>query len=311
MAFSRVLEKLIFERIMKHLHTHNILTSHQFGFRANRTTEQAIFSLVNSVLESLNNKQLVGRVFCNLQKAFDAVNHNILLKKLEYYGIQGSIKKLIQSYLMNRQQMVILNGNFSTWKTIQCGVPQGSVLGPLLFLIYINDLPSCLEKSNSTTILYADDKSIILTESNLTAFNSHFNVTFSQINAWFNKNLLHLNLNKTQFIEFKSKSTLLTADSITSCNNNLSNVKSTKFWGLIIDDTLNWHLNVESLLKRLSKAIYVLRYLKYFLYVETLKMIYFAQFHSLIRYGIIFWGNSAGGLKYFTYKKRYYELYAI
>ena len=286
------------------MHIHNILTSHQYGFRANRTSEQAIFSLVNSVLESLNKKQLVGGVFCDLQKAFNTVNRNILLDKLEYYGIQGSIKKLIQSYLTNRQQMVTLNGNFSTWKTIQCGVPQGSVLGPLLFLIYINDLPSCIEKSNSTTILYADDTSIILTESNLTAFNLHFNVTFSQINAWFNKNLLHLNLNKTQFIEFKSKNKLLPTDSLITCNNNLSNVKSTKFLGLIIDDTLNWHLHVEFLLKRLSKAIYVLRYLKYFLYVETLKIIYFAQIHSLIRYGIIFWGNSAGGSKVFHLQKK-------
>ena len=303
-AFSKVLEKLIYERIVKHLTRNNLLISNQYGFRANHSTEQAIFTLLHSVLESMNKKQMVGGVFCDLQKAFDTVNHTILLKKIQFYGINGSINKIIQSYLTNRQQMVTLNGNFSTWKTVNCGVPQGSVLGPLLFLIYINDLPSGIDKMNSTVILYADDTSIILSESSPTAFNIHYNNIFSQINTWFRNNLLHLNLNKTQFMEFKTKSKLKVTENLDPTSNIHNPVVTTRFLGLIIDDTLTWQPYIESLLKRISKAIFVIRYLKHSLETETLKIVYFAYVHSLIRYGIIFWGNSSGAPRVFIMQKK-------
>jgi len=125
----------------------NILVQEQYGFWIHSTPEQAAFTLINSILTAMNNNQMVGVIFCDLQKAFNCVNHKILLQKLEFYGVKGKFKTLIESYLAGRYQRVTLsnitnNNNSSKWELLKCGVPQSSILGPLFFLIYINDLPT-------------------------------------------------------------------------------------------------------------------------------------------------------------------------
>jgi hypothetical protein len=143
-SISKVFEKIIYDRLYAHLERNNILVQEQSGFRKHHSTEQAAFSLINSILTAMNNKQVVGGIFCDLHKAFDCVQHKILLDKLQLYGIDGKFKTLIESYLTNRYQKVSLekmddNMKSSDWSVIKCGVPQGSILGPLFFLIYIND----------------------------------------------------------------------------------------------------------------------------------------------------------------------------
>ena len=140
-SFSKILERLIFNRLYKHLESNGILAQEQFGFRMSHSTEQAVFSLINSVLIALNNNQLAVGIFCDIQKAFDSVNHRILLDKLHFYGIHGKFMTLMESYLTNRYQKVSLNNkdaNYysSKWAKLKCGVPQGSILGPLLFLTF-------------------------------------------------------------------------------------------------------------------------------------------------------------------------------
>jgi hypothetical protein len=207
------------------------------------STEQAAFSLISCILTAMNNKQMVGGIFCDLQKAFDCVHHKILLDKPKFYGIDGKFKTLMESYLTNRYQKVTLekigyNNNSSERVRINCGVPQGSIVGPFFFLIYIYDLPALINKDNNI-VLYADDASIVITDTNRDVFNLHANVLFNDINNWFKNNLLNLNFSKTHYIEFRSMKHYRVNTQIHHNHNYISNVTQTNFLGLIIDDTLS------------------------------------------------------------------------
>jgi hypothetical protein len=158
----------------------------------------AIYALINNILSSLNTKTLVGGLFCDLQKTFDCVNHDTLLSKMKFYGFTGSTGKLMESYLRQRYHRVVINNNSSTWREVQYGVPQGSILGPLLFLIYINDLSKSVS-NKSIPILFADDTSFILTSYDDSELRHKANEVFNIINKWFHSNSVILNYNKTYF----------------------------------------------------------------------------------------------------------------
>ena len=156
--FSKIFEKLMYKRLYSFLEVHNILYSLQFGFQKNHSIDHALVSLTESVKNTLDNKRLGCGIFIDLQRAFDTDNHKILLSKLEHYGIRGCALEWLRSYLSDRKQYVSVNGKSSSLLTISCGVTQGSVLGPLLFLVYINDLPTASKKL--TFYLFADDTNI-------------------------------------------------------------------------------------------------------------------------------------------------------
>jgi hypothetical protein len=165
-SFSKVSEKALYVRLTEHFNTNKLFLANQFGFKKGVSTEDAIFKLTNEILNALNNKTMAGSIFCALKKAFDSVNHDILVSKLPYYGISGKSKLLLESYLQNRYQRVQISNSYcnsntvSKWTKIKCGVPKGSILGPLLFLVYINDVPKAVEHK-SLLILFADDTSIL------------------------------------------------------------------------------------------------------------------------------------------------------
>jgi len=142
------------------LHKNNIISTEQYGFQTGFTTEKAVYKLLNEVLNALNNKQIVGGIFCDLTKAFDCVDHDVLISKIEKYGIIGKGKELFQSYIKDRYQQVLIDNKInhntavSNWAMIKHGVPQGSVLGPTLFLLYMNDLPAVINKK-AISVLFA------------------------------------------------------------------------------------------------------------------------------------------------------------
>jgi hypothetical protein len=163
---------------------------------------------MHEILSAINNKLIVGGLFCDLSKAFDCVNHKILLSKLEYYGIRETFRALIGSYLKDRYQRVVIKDktviHYSNWELVKHGVPQGSILGPLLFLLYINDLPTAIAK-NAKLVLYADDTSLIITSSNHTEFATKLNNVLADAQEWFKSNLLFLNFSKTTYLQFLTK----------------------------------------------------------------------------------------------------------
>ena len=244
-SFSKVVEELIHARLQSHIITNDILCRDQYGFRSKYSTEQATFTLINNIQTAMNENQKVGGIFCDIRKAFDCVNHTILLDKLDFYGIKGKFKNLLKSYLTGRYQKVIiarsnLNSNSSEWEGINSGVPQGSVLGPLLFLLYINDLPSVIPKPNRV-VLFADDTSILINDPNLQNLNITANQLFYDVNLWFNSNLLTLNYNKTHYVEYRTKNYYQTTTNIQYEGNTIPNHNSTKFLGIIMDETLTWN----------------------------------------------------------------------
>jgi hypothetical protein len=284
------------------------LANEQFGFRQNYSTDKSIFKLLNHILNALNNKKTVGGIFCDLRKAFGCVYHATLMSKLEFYGVTGRMYDLIKSYLQDHYQRVVIctdnrQKTYSEWGRVSRGVPQGSILGPFLFLVYINDLPLSLNK-NSLPILFADDTSVLVARPNQHEFLIDINQIFAQLNSWFDSNLLSLNFDKTKFVHFKMRNTPVLNTNISYKSNSVISVNNTKFLGLTVETNLSWKTHVDRLLLKLSTVCYVLRTLKSYMSRDVLIMIYYAYFHSTLTYGIIFWGSFPYNIDLFRLQKR-------
>jgi len=308
-SFSKIFEMVMQKRILKHFTKYNILSTEQYGFRVGYRTDNATYKLTTEILNAMNNKQLVGGVFCDLEKAFDCVNHHILLSKLNFCGISDKNFQLYHSYLGNRYCRTAIyndseNSNkISNWARVTHGVPQGSILGPLLFLVYINDLPKIINKI-STPIIFADDTSILFTHSNPIDLNKNINRVFETLNKWLIANELSLNFNKTKFVHFTTKRNMTVNLKIGFNNNLITSSVHTQFLGVTIKNTLSWNNHIDSIVKKLSRACYIIRNAKTCMSVLSLRMIYYAFFHSVMSYGIIFWGNSSHSSTIFKIQKK-------
>ena len=265
------------------------------------------YNLTKNILTALNNKLLVRGIFCDLHKAIDCVNYDILLSKMGFNGISGKANNLIKSYLQNRRQRTLVDYDskkyYSEWKSVTDGVLQGSILGSLFFLLYVNDVPNVIPDI-SNSVLYADDTSLIITNSDSQMFEKNINTAILQLNRRFSNNRLLLNLEKTYFLQFLTKNSRATDLHLSYQNRQISSIHSTKFLGLVIDDNLSWHCNIDQMIPKLNKASCVIRFLKPLPSFEALKMVYFSSFHSIISYGIKFWSISTYSKIIFKTQKR-------
>ena len=291
-CLSKILEKIIMTRLNSFFKKHNVLTDKQYGFRSNHSTELALLEFSQKILNNMNNKILSLGVFIDLSKAFDLINHEKLLHKLSKYGIRGLANQWLRSYLSNRKQYVSLHKFQSNLLDINCGVPQGSILGPLLFIIFINDL--CQNFPQINFILFADDTNIFFPTTDPIQDTNNINNELSKIASWFTFNKLLINSTKCSYTLFGPK--ILTNNipnlNIKICNTILPKSTSIKFLGITIKDNLTWDDHINTISIKINKTIGILHKIKHKINNETLLLLYYSLIYPHLTYCNILWGNS-------------------
>ena len=291
---SKLLEKIIYNRVYSFLNTTNQFFTSQYGFRTNHSCENAISELIGHIVKGKENNKSTACVFLDLSKAFDTIKHDVLLAKLERYGIRGVALNWFKSYLSNRKIRVKCTIE-STGKTeyskeypISYGTPQGSCLGPLIFLLFNNDLHRAIRYSN--VILFADDTTLYVTDHSINNIKKCLEHDLKLLQDWFHANKLTLNLTKTQFMLFKAKKR---CPSITLNINNtlISQHKNAKFLGLILDDELSWIPHINDRLNKIKRNKHMLNTGKNMLNTNAKKLIYYGHIHSHLCYCLIVWGG--------------------
>ena len=289
-CLSKVLEKLIFVRTTKFFNMHDLFYPLQFGFRENHSTTHALLTIVNKIASGIDKFEHTVGVFLDFSKAFDTINHEILLYKLNYYGVRGIALEWFRNYLDSRKQFVSIANTNSDTKMVNCGVPQGSILGPLLFLIYINDF--CKSSSVLSFILFADDSNIFFSHKDPRHLLATINHELKQVSEWIKANKLSLNLQKTNYMLFSNIIDELPGNIIFE-NTNIKRVSITKFLGVTIDKNLSWKEHVDHICKIISRNIGIINKVKYYFPTHILLNLYSTLILPHLNYGIVAWGNCA------------------
>ena len=304
---NKIFEKILHSRLISFLEKYSCLYSLQFGFRKGLSTSHAVLYLTEQIRECTDKGGYACGVFLDLKKAFDTVEHSILLEKMSHYGIRGTANSLFKSYLCDRSQHVAINGIFSTKCMMQHGVPQGSVLGPLLFLIYINDLNLCIK--HSKTVHFADDTSLLNCNHSLKKMNKQVNHDLRLLNEWLRANKICLNADKTEIILFRSSYKKLLDKSPAyrktykdisteqkSLNFRISGQKiipttCVTYLGVKLNQFLNWDEHFATIIPKLSRANGMLAKMRHYVPRNTLFSIYHAIFNSHLNYCSLVWGK--------------------
>lgn len=305
-SLSKILERIVNKRLQNFLEERNILSNNQFGFRRAKSTEDAVSVLTEIVSGHLDQKRVCVGAFLDLAKAFDTVSIPILIEKLEQSGIRGAPLNWIQSYLLNRKQCVKVDGHLSGLRETTFGVPQGSILGPTLFLLYVNDLAS-FQLVDANILCYADDTAVIFHGKSWDLVSAAAGRGLARIADWLQNNLLTLNADKTKFLCFHK--TLASApdslveimihscpsnDGSAACNcSKIERASSIKYLGVVLDEKLTFIDHITSTAKRVRRLIYVFRNLRSVVTRKLLKTIYVALAQPIISYCIPVWGGAA------------------
>jgi len=300
---------VVAKKLLSHLQINNLLYEHQYGFLPKRSTEQNLIQVTNYITNALNDGMFCIGVFIDLRKAFDVCSHKILLKKLKNLGIKGNDLKWFESYLSNRMQNVDINGTLSDEQCFNISVIQGSVLGTILFLCYINDFHVC---TTLFSTLFADDGSCLAKHKNLNDLILYVNVELQKISNWFLANKMAINTSKTKFILFRTKGKNVD-DNVCKVffNNNeigkpedqnlifpierihnAGATKNFKLLGILLDEYLSFDSHIAQLCSKISKSLFIINRVKNFLPKDALLSLYFALVHSHLSYCTTIYGSA-------------------
>ena len=272
---AKVFERVIYDQLYIFIAENELLTNYQSGFRGLHSTVTSLLEATNEWAYNIDSGNVNAVMFLDLKKAFDTVDHEILLNKLNAYGIKGTAGNWLRSYLNERNQKCFVNGHFSSNRLLQCGVPQGTILGPLLFLIYINDLPNCLIHSRAR--MFADDTNLTYASNNIHEINHNLNEDLANVSEWLSANKLTLNQTKTEFMLIGSRQRINTFQStplLVINNVPVKQVSHTKSLGVHIDENLSWNVHIEKLSKKVASGIGALKRIRPYVPFTTMQLIY-------------------------------------
>jgi len=287
--FSKLLEKLMHKRLYSFFEKHSLLNEHQFGFRKNHSTTLALIEIVDKIRQEIDNGNSAIGIYLDLTKAFDLMNHDILFYKLQYYGVRGKVLEWFKSYLYNREQYTYVNNTYSKPLNLNIGVPQGSILGPLLFLIYINDI-NAINIENTEIRLFADDTNLFIFHRNITVLEQKATYALSVVTQWFNDNKLCVNYSKTCFSVFSNRNTKCVQHLLLN-GKMICRAPTAKYLGVMVDEKLSWINHIDFICKKISKLNYVFRFLAKYISKAQICQLYYAYIYPHISYAIEIYGT--------------------
>ena len=295
---SKIFEKAFKNRLVKFLTKNNQLSKKQFGFQNNKSTNDAISLLTTKIAGQLDMGRPCAAVFVDLAKAFDTVCHRKLLSKVEHAGVRGPALSLLESYLGGRQQMVKIDNYLSQNQLVTYGIPQGTVLGPILFIIYINDLLN--QNYHGELISFADDTVLLVGGDSWIDVEQKIASDVQKMVKWFDSHLLTINLQKTQYLPFSNKKQFLPPNKTITVTLpfrrnkvwELESVNQANYLGIVLDNHLKWNLQIQLITTKLGSLIYIFKQISKIMDINSLRAIYFSLVQSILSYGIVGWGGA-------------------
>jgi hypothetical protein len=303
-SLSKLLEKIMHKQLFHYFDESKLLYDSQYGFRNRHSTELAALEIVDTLVKQMDDNEIPINIYLDLSKAFDTLDHKILISKLQFYGVGGNSLKLLKDYLTNRQQYVVFNNHESEFRKIITGVPQGSILGPLLFIIYLNDITMATDMFKP--IIYADDTALSATLNSFGTITQNLemniNSELEKVNVWLKVNKLSLNTNKTKVMLFHTPQRKIRDINLKLDNCGIEVVKKFNYLGIILDSHLSWNDHTSMISHKIARTNGIMCRLKNIIPPSALLLIYNSLVLPYLSYGLLVWGHKSK--KLLTLQKR-------